>query len=506
MNRCYGCFEQIADVNTVCPHCGFFFRQNTEHKWILKPGTLSNGKYLIGKTLGEGGFGITYLAWDVNMETKVAIKEYYPGYLVSRDVTSGDGNYVTVTSRSGQRDFQDGLKRYVKEAAALSKFFDLPGIVSVKDFYYENETAYIVMEYIDGISLKALLERNGNRLAAEQALELMKPVISSLAVIHKNKLIHRDISPDNIMVDRTGKVKLIDFGAARSFEEEEKSMTVMLKHGYAPIEQYSRKGEQAATTDIYALCAVLYRMITGEVPTESTQRVRNDELVSVRHLADKTPHHIATAIEKGLSLMPEDRQQSMEELYADLYGSKSSRVSKQASNWFVRMLKRAGNALIRLLGKILKKIAVAAIIGLVLAVVAFFLYRANSDKIATFKNDIENAIGIKTTEMIEDTIREVTGDELNFDTQDLIETESSDMENESEKEPVNNTNTEESIESNTEDSSVGGKVKNAVGDAVSDALGEDMGQTVKEADNIVDWFENVMDEYIIDEVESIIGE
>lgn len=389
MNRCYGCFEIVGDSTNRCAHCGFFVGDYAVPKWVLQPGTVLNGKYLIGKRLGEGGFGITYLAWDVNMETKVAIKEYYPGYLVSRDVTSASGNIITKTAGIENEDFQVGLNRYVKEASVLSKFFELPGIVSVKDFFYENETAYIVMEYIEGVSLKKYLEQKGGKISANEALKLVEPVISSLAVVHKNKLLHRDISPDNIMLDTKGRVKLIDFGAARYFGNESgKSMTVMLKHGYAPIEQYSRNGDQSFVTDIYALCAVLYRMITGVVPVDASDRVQKDTFVPVRNLAKKTPKYIAAAIEKGLSVFAENRQQSMEELYAELYISKRGRISRGVEKLTDKIYRAV------------RKLLITLIIVLALIVGAGIVYRMNIDTFNEYKEKIEKVFGEEETETL----------------------------------------------------------------------------------------------------------
>ncbi len=374
MKRCYGCFQSIADEIENCPNCGFSLRKYEIHKWTLMPGTLLNGKYLIGRTLGEGGFGITYLAWDTNMETKVAIKEYYPSNLVSRDVTSDGGNSLTTTTGENKINFEDGLKRYVKEAAVLAKFFELPGIVSVKDFFYENGTAYIVMEFLNGVSLKKILEQNGGRLSTDEALKLIRPVISSLSIIHKNKILHRDISPDNIMIERNGRVKLIDFGAARYFEgQNDKSMTVMLKHGYAPIEQYSRSGEQGSYTDVYGLCAVLYRMITGSVPIEATERIREDKLIPIRKQSRKTPKYIAAAIEKGLSVLPENRQQSMEELYEELYISAKGRAAKHIDKLY----------------RLFRKLLIILIICLTVVVICGIVYRINKSKLNDFTSKIQ---------------------------------------------------------------------------------------------------------------------
>jgi serine/threonine protein kinase len=369
MKRCYGCFNTIDDSAATCPYCGYDTGAETP-KWILPPGTILNGKYEVGRSLGEGGFGITYLAWDTYMQTKIAIKEYFPANVVTRDTTMPGGNTVSKNVTVGSINFDDGLKRYVQEASILSKFFDLPGIVAVKDFFYENETAYFVMEYIEGMSLKDYLDSQGGSIGYEEALALVQPVISSLHVIHQNNLLHRDISPDNIMISNDGTIKLIDFGAARSMEQAaDNGMTVMLKHGYAPIEQYSRKGPQGPYTDVYGVCAVLYRMITGRVPLDATDRATSeagsgDGLIPIRKSARKVPKHIAAAIERGLSVLPENRQQNMQQLYDELYISRRGVVERKVDDAYSMLVKAL--------------IAVAAVMVLVAAL--GIAYRLNYDR------------------------------------------------------------------------------------------------------------------------------
>lgn len=428
MKRCYGCFQLINNDVGICPYCGFALDKYKKQKWILATGTLLNGKYLIGRTLGEGGFGITYLAWDTNMETKVAIKEYYPGNLVSRDVTSNSGNTLTTTSSKGMDDFEDGLKRYVKEAAILAKFFELPGIVTVKDFFYENGTAYIVMEFIDGVSMKKYLEQKGGKLSTNETLRLIQPVISSLAIIHRSKLLHRDISPDNIMIEKNGRVKLIDFGAARYFDGDgDKSMTVVLKHGYAPIEQYSRKGEQGVWTDIYGLCAVLYRMLTGVVPEESIERVSKDNLKPIKKLAKKTPKHIAKTIEKGLSVLPENRQQSMEELYRELYITKKGLLSKKAEKLY----------------RIFKGFLLILIVLLIIAVGLGIVYQKNRDKFEEFVTRVEMVFG-EDTEGVESSSALFEGEEKITETTKRKEQTEEQTEGQTEEQITNTVRSEES--------------------------------------------------------------
>lgn len=387
MKRCLGCFRGIDESSEVCPYCGYRQKGSDVPKWVLPPGTILNGKYQIGRSLGEGGFGITYLAWDMNMETKIAIKEYFPANAVSRDVSSSSGNHITQNVTYGSLNFDEGLKRYAKEASILTKFFDLPGIVSVKDFFYENNTAYYVMEFIDGMSLEKFLETRGGVIGYEEALALMQPVISSLYTIHMNNLLHRDISPDNIMIGHDGQIKLIDFGAARSMEQEsDTGMTVMLKHGYAPIEQYSRDG-QGPYTDVYGVCAVLYKMITGKIPANANERVIsgdsvNDPLIPVRKIIKNVPGHIAEAIERGLSIKPEYRQQNMQELYDELYISKAGVIRQKVDDVYT--------VIIKLL------ISVACI--LLLVVVFAAVYKINYEKFENLRNALSVLFNSETYE------------------------------------------------------------------------------------------------------------
>lgn len=334
MKICFGCMNGIPDDAAVCPHCGYSARQAGQSLNGLRPGTVLNRKYLVGKVLGEGGFGITYIAYDMNLKTKIAIKEFYPSDLVRRNTLGSDSVLVTVSEQAAS-SFKAGMERYVREAGILSKFFNLPGIVSVKDFFYENHTAYIVMEYVDGISLKAYLEERGGRISLEETLRIMQPLLQSLSVIHQAQIIHRDISPDNIMVGKNGKITLIDFGAARVFAgEDDKSKTVVVKHGYAPIEQYARDGNQGAWTDIYGICATMYRMLTGNAPLDSTARVTGGEIERIRKVCKRSrvPKHIDDAILKGLSVRPEDRQQSVAELYQELYLTRQQLWERRKEN------------------------------------------------------------------------------------------------------------------------------------------------------------------------------
>lgn len=365
----------LGENERVCHYCGFSQYNDNAHSMSLAPGTILNGKYIVGKTLGEGGFGITYLAWDLNMETKIAIKEFFPTNLVSRDITSDNGNRVyTFSDGNGNDSYEMGLKRYAQEAAVLTKFFQLPGIVTVKDFFYENGTAYIVMEYVDGITLKEYLKQNGDVLSVEETVTIMYPILKSLEVVHQHSFLHRDISPDNIMIAKDKSVKLIDFGAARFYDtQNEKSMTVVLKHGYAPIEQYSRRGQQGTWTDIYGLCATMYRMLTGKVPEDSVERIKNDTLIKVRELNPTVPNHIAYAIEKGLAVQPEERYYNINELIQDIYNSGSVQKERKKELF---------------IGSIKKILIILAGILFAAAVVVFILVY-NIDKVQRVRGRLE---------------------------------------------------------------------------------------------------------------------
>ncbi len=278
--------------------------------------TILNGKYMVQRVLGEGGFGITYEGWDLNLELKVAIKEYYPSGFVTRGNTE-----VIAYTGSGEEYYEKGKQKFLSEAKTLARFYFLPGIVGVKDFFLENNTAYIVMEFLDGVTLKTYTEQAGGRLPSQQVLDFMRPVMHSLAEVHKSGLIHRDISPENIMITKEGQVKLLDFGAARDISPEgEKSLSVLLKPGYAPEEQYRTHGEQGPWTDVYALCATIYRCVTGESPEEPLERARHDELKPPSMMGAQLTPQQDMAIVRGLSLYAENRFQNVEELEAALYG------------------------------------------------------------------------------------------------------------------------------------------------------------------------------------------
>ena len=311
---CIHCMSMIGENDTFCPQCGN--SQNIEIPGhLLRPGTLLNNRYVVGKMLGEGGFGITYIGRDINLDRLVAIKEYYPTGIVNRSNTI---SAQVVSNTQEKEQYEQGCEKFLREARMLAKFSNEDGIVAVIDFFKENGTAYIIMEYLDGFTLKDYLDQKG-RLTVEETMLILTPIISSLQKIHKQGLIHRDISPSNIMI-ANGKIKLIDFGSARNFSNNNKSLSLMLKPGFAPEEQYRSKGVQGPWTDVYSLCATIYRCITGIVPEEANDRTYSDELKTPSVLGVPINSDFENALMKGLAVYSNDRYQTVQELLDGLNG------------------------------------------------------------------------------------------------------------------------------------------------------------------------------------------
>ena len=299
-----------------------------ENLHCLRKGTRLIGRYTIEGVLGQGGFGITYLGIDELHEKKVAIKEFFPQGIVTRNIEYQDT--VTVTFVGEKDNYEKGKERFLKEARTMAKFSKDEGIVKALDFFEINNTAYIVMEYLEGITLKQYLREN-QRIAPEDLIELLVPLIESLDEIHSQGMIHRDISPDNIMVLPDGRIKLMDFGAARDYTEfGEKSLSIVLKPGYAPPEQYQTHGVQGPWTDIYALCATMYKCITGENPPDAIDRLVDDHLKKISAFGFTVSPQIEEAIIKGMSVAAKDRYQNVGDFCEDLYGGYEERSVSEA--------------------------------------------------------------------------------------------------------------------------------------------------------------------------------
>ncbi|MCR5586485.1 MAG: PASTA domain-containing protein [Lachnospiraceae bacterium] len=317
--RCIACMKD-TNGNDICPHCGFDKTKYKQNPRGLRLGMKLHDRFVMGKVLGEGGFGITYIGWDELLEMPVAIKEYFPTGLATREMTGSLTDDIHVFEGKKEETYKNGLKKFIREAKTLSKFNELNGIVSVRDFFTLNNTAYIVMDYINGITIKKYITENG-KLNSEFVFKLIKPVMHSLEYVHNEAIVHRDISPDNIMISNKGNVKLIDFGAAREVNtDDNKSLTVMLKRGFAPEEQYRSSSNQGPWTDVYALCATIYYMITGVVPVESIARLAEDTFEPISQMGIEIDPEKEKALMKGLEVLAKNRYKSMKELYKAIYG------------------------------------------------------------------------------------------------------------------------------------------------------------------------------------------
>jgi serine/threonine protein kinase len=312
---CMGC---MTDTNAaeVCPRCGYSDRRPAESSVQLEPRTVLNQRYLLGRVLGQGGFGITYLAYDLESDRKLAIKEYFPAVISTRAQ-----NRLTVTPLSARNraDLEYGLGKFEEEGKALARFKDHRGVVSMLDFFYGNGTAYIVMAYIEGQTLKDHVRVKGGKIPFLDAMAILGLVMIALEDLHKAGILHRDISPDNIYVEATGGVKILDFGATRyAMGEQSRSLSVVLKPGYAPEEQYRSRGRQGPWTDIYALGATFYRTIVGRIPPEAPDRVNLDDLVPPSQLGINIPRKSEVALMKALAVKAENRYQTVNEFRRDV--------------------------------------------------------------------------------------------------------------------------------------------------------------------------------------------
>ena len=308
---CSNCFEELT--GELCPNCGSDTEAIVDDLTNLPPGNILIGKYIVGKVMGKGGFGITYMAYDVNEEKKVAVKEFFPYGVAVR--TTGYTT-VSVTSADKADIFKLGSEKFYNEAKLVSKFSGNPNIVNVYGFFYENNTVYFSMEYLKGHTLKDHIQEYG-LLNASQAVFIIQCMANALAAAHDLSVLHRDISPDNIIICDNGDVKLIDFGAARQVvAEQSQSFSVILKPGFAPLEQYQKKGHQGPWTDIYSLGATIYYALTGEIPEDPMSRMDDDE--EYRSNKHRINSDLWQIISKATELKIENRYENISQLRNDL--------------------------------------------------------------------------------------------------------------------------------------------------------------------------------------------
>ena len=313
IRRCMKCMHALAAGETFCSECGRPYGSVETEPFALKPGTILDGKYLVGEMLGQGGFGITYIGFDLLLEQKVAIKEYYPMStgMVSRENSTTVVWSSAVMQKSGM---EKGFDSFLKEARKMAKLGGIPGVVGVKSVFIQNETAYIVMDFIEGETLLKKLQREGP-MDYGTCISLMTPIMQALAEVHKHGIIHRDISPDNIMVQSDGKLILLDLGAAKDLDIQGKdgnvqSSQMVAKHGFSPVEQYGQAGKIGPWTDVYAMAATIYYCCTGVLPPSATDRTIGDTLTCRPRLTKEEFDVLAFC----MSVLPQNRPQNMDAL------------------------------------------------------------------------------------------------------------------------------------------------------------------------------------------------
>ncbi len=318
MKRCYSCFSSFSDEFMVCPHCGAVASPRPKEPIYLYPGSVLADRYMIGEAIGQGGFGIIYKAWDLKLETIVAIKEFY----VSKLVTRAEGIPDLIVSRKAQEEFIYRKKRFLAEARTMAKFGTHKNIPNVFEFFEANNTAYIVMELLEGVALNDYLAQVGGKLDTDFAIMIAEEVGKALISMHQEKIIHRDVAPDNIFIcsGKDIKIKLLDLGAAKLSDETDEYIDIILKPGYSPVEQYDNTKNIGPWSDIYALGATLYSMVTGVKPDESTNRKQEDTVIPPHELNPSVSQELSNAIMRAMALERHLRFKSVEEFIKAIHG------------------------------------------------------------------------------------------------------------------------------------------------------------------------------------------
>lgn len=315
--RCINCMRKIRSGTTVCPLCGVSQHPDENYPYALRPNTILHGRYLLGNVLGQGGFGITYVGFDLELEIKVAVKEYFPRVAAGRS-TSDSARVVWDRTQLGAREADQAVRSFLKEARSLAKMDEMPGIVRVRETFAENQTAYLVMDFVEGETLKKQIQENGP-MQPEACIRFLEPLFESLEAMHRRGLIHRDISPDNIMVRPDGTPCLLDLGSARDLMSATCTTHMVTKQSFSPPEQCISGGKIREWTDVYAMTATIYHMLTGKLLPNATDRLYLEkyeragkvyggiELDFTPLTGEELPPALIAVLRDGLALRPEDR-------------------------------------------------------------------------------------------------------------------------------------------------------------------------------------------------------
>lgn len=333
--RCIHCMAGMAS-GEVCANCGKPAFREPDRPMDALPARylLCQKQYYLGRVLGSGGFGITYLAWDQKYRRRVAVKELFPRYAASRDRQTSR----IISMANYQQQFQHVKKRFCQEAQSLYELRSVPEVIDVYHLFEENGTAYYVMEYLEGVDLKKYLAEHG-RIPWVQMVNPLCMVLRALYALHSKNLIHRDISPDNIFFLREGGAKLIDFGSARNMDADQ--MTRILKERFAPYEQFEEHGNQGPWTDIYSLSVTIYYALSGILPPRATDRyiawkMQNDPMglaKPIGELCPQLPGHVAQALQKGMAPSMEQRTHTIQEFAQGLFPGQNILGVQSQQDW-----------------------------------------------------------------------------------------------------------------------------------------------------------------------------
>lgn len=326
MKLCMGCMNQIEDNENTCPLCGFNETTLRQESYYLKPGTIIGGKYIVGKVLAYGGVAISYLGMDAEFNKKVVVKEYLPNDFSTR---SEGEKEITIYSGDAQAQFEQGLSNFLNESSRIQNMGKLEGVATVYDCVAENDTGYVISEYVEGQTIKDILA-TGKKYDVLEAKAIIMQMLKGLSKLHPQDVIHCDISPENVVISNTGEVKLLNFGATRYITTaNSKSLAIILKQGYAPEEQYRSKGVRGPWTDVYAVGAVMYKMITGITPMESVERTLEDELKTPSKLGIKITENVENALMNALNVFQEERTQNASAFLKELSSPSVKRIKSK---------------------------------------------------------------------------------------------------------------------------------------------------------------------------------
>lgn len=317
---CFNCFKEYDSEFGICPHCGSGRCDEALEPIHLAPGTMLQGRYMLGQAVGAGGFGIIYRAWDTKLETIIAIKEFFSPRLMARAA----GESKVIVSRKNEQEFIYRKERFLAEARNMAKFSDHRSIPNVFEFFEDNGTAYIVMELLEGIGLNTFIQQSGGKLERDFAVHVATEVGAALKSLHAKGIIHRDVAPDNVFIcsDKDLKIKLLDLGAAKLSNDDDTVIDIILKPGYSPTEQYDNTGAIGTWTDVYALGATLYVMLTGIKPDEATNRKQNDTLVPPIEIDTSIPENLSNTVMKAMAIDKHMRFKSVDEFLKALNGER----------------------------------------------------------------------------------------------------------------------------------------------------------------------------------------